>query len=214
MAIVVGIEPSAATLAASTQAEGSQGQPARLLLSALDHGDGLNSALAASAVTLLSSVACRGIVGVDASDIWSAIGGPSPGAAIHAVADRGQGAAAFGRSVVSAACEAGVQLRSVRRLLISALLPPGWRLRELDELATPSRTASVAPTPRPFCWSARSRCDGRSKFWQPAVQAVNPPRVEYSAGVVPVRDQSSWPCLPMDAGQSVLAIRRRVGSGR
>uniref|UniRef100_UPI0005B938E6 hypothetical protein n=1 Tax=Belnapia moabensis TaxID=365533 RepID=UPI0005B938E6 len=136
MAVLLGAEPLAAPLAALTQVEGGQDRPARLLLAVPDHGDGLNFALAASAVTLLSSVNCRGIVGVDASDIWSAIGGSRPGAATHAVADRGQGAAAFGRSIVSATCKAGVQLRSVRRLLISAVLPPEWNLRELDDLVT------------------------------------------------------------------------------
>ncbi len=72
-----------------------------------------------------AAAACRGIVGVDASDVWSAIGGPGHGVAALATARRGQGAGGFGRSAVSAVHEAGVEPSSVRRLLISAVLPPG-----------------------------------------------------------------------------------------
>ncbi|WP_157033857.1 hypothetical protein [Belnapia moabensis] len=64
------------------------------------------------------------------------IGGPSPGVAVHAVAHRGQKAATFGRFIISAAYEVGVQPRSVRCLLISTVLPPDWNLRELDDLVT------------------------------------------------------------------------------
>uniref|UniRef100_UPI0005BDE83D hypothetical protein n=1 Tax=Belnapia moabensis TaxID=365533 RepID=UPI0005BDE83D len=132
MPVLLGAGP----LTASMGTADGQNQAARLLLPVPDHKDGLNSALAATVETLLSSVICRGIVGVDASDIWSVIGGPSPGVAVHTVADQGQQAAAFGRSVVSAAYEVGVQLRPVRRLLISSVLTPDWNLRELDEFAT------------------------------------------------------------------------------
>jgi cell division GTPase FtsZ len=92
--------------------------------------------LAAAAANLLSSVACRGIVGVDAPDIWSVIDGQGASVAVHTVADQGQEVVAFGRSALSAAYEVGVRPSSVGRLLISAVLPPGWLLYEVDELAS------------------------------------------------------------------------------
>jgi hypothetical protein len=76
------------------------------------------------------------MVSLDATNIWSAIGGANPGLAIPAVAGRGQSPVAFGQSVVSAACAANVRGHSVRRLLIGVLMPPAWRLHELDALAT------------------------------------------------------------------------------
>jgi hypothetical protein len=138
MAVVLGAGPLAAPPTASIEAEEGRDRPARLLLPVPDRRGGLAPVLAASAAALLSSVACRGIVGVDASDVWSAIGGPGPGpgVAVLATARRGQEADGFGRSAVSAVREVGVKPSSVRRLLISAVLPPGWRLRELDETAS------------------------------------------------------------------------------
>ena len=134
MAVVLGAGP----LAARTQAEEEESRyrPARLLLPVPNRRGGLAPVLAAAAAALLSSVVCRGIVGVDGSDVWSAIGGPGHGVAVLATAHRGQEAGGFGRSAVSAVHEAGVEPSSVRRLLISAVLPPGWRLRELDEAAS------------------------------------------------------------------------------
>ncbi len=138
MAAVLGAGPLAAPLTACTQAEEEESRyrPARLLLPVPDRRGGLAPVLAASAAALLSSVACRGIVGVDASDVWSAIGGPGHGVAVLATAQRGQEAGGFGRSAVSAVHEAGVEPSSVLRLLISAVLSPGWHLRELDEAAS------------------------------------------------------------------------------
>ncbi len=66
MPVLLGAGP----LTASMGTADGQNQAARLLLPVPDHNGGLNSALAATAETLLSSVICRGIVGVDASDIW------------------------------------------------------------------------------------------------------------------------------------------------
>ncbi|TDH58317.1 hypothetical protein E2C06_33185 [Dankookia rubra] len=136
VAIVIEAGPSAAPMIASTQTAHGRDHPAHLLLPVRDRLGGIAPTLAAAAATLLSSVACRGIVGVDASDIWSAIGGPGRGVAVHAVAERGQEVEAFGRSALAAAYKVGVRPSSVRRLLINAVLPPGWRLRELDQLAT------------------------------------------------------------------------------
>jgi cell division GTPase FtsZ len=113
-----------------------QNQPARLLLPVCEGAGGIVPTLAAAAANLLSSVACPGIVGVDASDIWSAIDGQGASVATHTIADQGQEVAAFGRSALSAAYKVGIRPSSVRRLLISALLPSGWLLCELDELAS------------------------------------------------------------------------------
>jgi hypothetical protein len=125
-----------ALLASSTEAADGKYQSARLLLSAPNHPGGLVPVLAASATALLSSIVCQGLVSLDATDIWSAIGGPSPGLVIQAVAGRGQSPIAFGQSVVSAARAAGVRQPSVRRLLLVVLMPSAWRLHELDALAT------------------------------------------------------------------------------
>ncbi len=73
---------------------------------------------------------------MDASDVWSAIGGSGPGVAVLATAQCGQEACGFGRPAVSALCEVGVMPFSVRHLLVSAVLPLGWHLRELDEAAS------------------------------------------------------------------------------
>ncbi|GGC68260.1 hypothetical protein GCM10011504_52780 [Siccirubricoccus deserti] len=136
MAVVMEAGPSAPLMNAPYQMADGRDLPAHLLLPVCDGPGGIVPTLAAAAAALLSSVACRGIVGVDASDIWSAIGGHGLGLAVHTVAGREQKAAAFGQSALSAAYEVGVRPSSVRRLLINAVLRPGWHLRELDELAT------------------------------------------------------------------------------
>ncbi|MFC7475645.1 hypothetical protein ACFQS7_14835 [Dankookia sp. GCM10030260] len=136
MAILLVVGPSSAPLASCMGARHGRYQPARLLLPVPDDRDSLVPVLAVSAATLLSSIVCRGLVSLDATDIWSAIGGPRPCLAIHAAANRGQQPADFGQSVVLAACAAGMRGPSVRRLAINVLMPPAWRLHELDAVAT------------------------------------------------------------------------------
>jgi hypothetical protein len=108
MAVVVEAGPLATPMMAPVQTADWRNQPPRLLLTVCKGAEGIVPTLAAAAANLLSSVACRGIVGV----------------------------VAFGRSALSAAYEVGVRPSSVRRLLISAVLPPGWLLCEVDELAS------------------------------------------------------------------------------
>lgn len=60
MAVLIGVGPSAAPLAATMQAAGGQDQPARLHLPVPDPRDAFTPVLAASTAVLLSSVACRG----------------------------------------------------------------------------------------------------------------------------------------------------------
>jgi hypothetical protein len=136
MAVVVEAGPLTTPMMTPVQTADWRNQPARLLLTVCKGAGGIVPTLAAAAANLLSSVACRGIVGVDAPDIWSVIDGQGASVAVHTVADQGQEVVAFGRSALSAAYEVGVRPSSVGRLLISAVLPPGWLLYEVDELAS------------------------------------------------------------------------------
>jgi hypothetical protein len=84
MAVLLAAGSCATPLMALTHASGNQRQPARIFVAAPDRHLDLATALGTTAAGLLSSVACRSFIGVDAGDIWSAIGGNGVGMAVQA----------------------------------------------------------------------------------------------------------------------------------
>jgi hypothetical protein len=148
MAVLLGAGTSAAPLMELARPLHGLYQPARIFVPALLDAADNAVLLGTTAATLFASVACRGFVGVDVGDIWSAIGGPGVGIAVHATVPFTAGRqTVLSPAVMMAVHQVEIDARQAGRLLVGVVMPNGWHLVQIDELLTKLRGRFVEPDP-------------------------------------------------------------------